>query len=148
VSDSTFNFISDEGEGVKVYVEHGPLGPEANAFIHGIASDAWFGEVDDEDPEYHKKMNPTLRYWKKHERPKTPKLKLGKRKFGFIPPPSECLLGPEPQYEVRKSSCGHEYEVLLKHPACQCSRCLDYRWEEGSTWNFWKKVTGRVQVNV
>lgn len=142
MSNSTSNFIQD-----KVYVEHGDFDAEVNTFIHGIARDTWFGEVDDEDPEYRKKMNPTLRYWKKHERPMPPKIKLGKRKFGFIPPPSACFLGPKPQYEMRKGGCG-EYEELVKHKACQCSRCLNYHWEHVATHKFWHKFTGPIQVNV
>jgi hypothetical protein len=155
VSRSTSNFVSDKGDGLKVYVEHGDFGSETMTFIHGIASDAWLGDIDVEPDhkDYHKKMNPTQRYWKKHKHPKRPDLHITKGRFRFIPPTSMCLLGPDPQYEL-KGEGRHQYEKLKTHPACACDRCRNYsRYQyHSSEWrgsqNFWEKVTDRIQVNV
>jgi hypothetical protein len=162
--------------GIKVFVEHGDFGPETREFIHGIASDAWFGEVDPEDPEYHKKMNPTQRYWRKRKHPKTPDIHMTKGRIRFIPPEKMCLLGPDPQYELVGDDPRWQHEQLKTHPACKCQRYElvgdDPRWQheqlkthpackcqrctayhnyssEGRKFdNFWKKTTDRIQVNV
>lgn len=146
MSASTSNFVSDDGDGIKVYVEHGDLGSETMTFIHGIARDVWFEDVDPDDEEYVKKMNPTLRYWKKHKHPKKPDIHITKGRFRLVPPQKLCLLGPDPQYEERGE--------LKLHPACKCERCTQYsyyRWNR-SDWanssNFWNKITDRLQINV
>jgi hypothetical protein len=137
--------------GIKVFVEHGDFGPETREFIHGIASDAWFGEVDPEDPEYHKKMNPTQRYWRKRKHPKTPDIHMTKGRIRFIPPEKMCLLGPDPQYELVGDDPRWQHEQLKTHPACKCQRCTayhNYSSEGRKSDNFWKKITDRIQVNV
>ena len=150
--DSKSEFISTE-DGLDVYVEHADFGNEAMHFINGIASDMWHGEVDHEADDYRKKMNPTLRYWKSRKRPERPNLHITKRRMRFVPPLSQCLLGPEPQYEMEGvGRCARE--VVKRHPACACDRCTHYHYYHGATdssrasENFWEKITGRIQVEV
>ena len=150
MSNSKSEFISTD-DGIDVFVEHGDFSAETHNFIHGIARETWFGEVDDEDPEYRKKMNPTLRYWRRQcNLSIAPRIILTKRKFQFVPPSSECFGGPEPQYVTRNTD-RHErfqYQELVRHPGCKCSRCVDYRYETRPTADFWGKVAGRVRVEV
>jgi hypothetical protein len=145
VSASTSNFVSDDGgDGVKVYVEHGDFGSETMRFIHTIARDVWFEPFDEEASATAERdrRNPTLRYWKSRKHPSRPDLHMTKRRFYFTPPPSECLLGSEDQY--------NEKGFLKTHPACRCTRCVHYyrtsEWRSGR--NFWAGVTGAVKVNV
>jgi hypothetical protein len=150
VSESKSEFILTE-DGIDVYVEHGDFGAETMHFIHGIAQDVWFEEVENEDDvkECREKQNPTLRWWKKHQHPPKPNLHLTKGRFRFVPPESMCLLGEKVQYD--QDEWGAQVKI---HPACACDRCKSYsRYrssgsESQGSYRFWQKITGRIEIEV
>jgi hypothetical protein len=155
VSNSKSEFISTE-DGIEVFVEHEDFGPETKTFIYGIANDAWHGDVcvEPDHKDYHKQMNPTLRFWKKHHQPKKPDLHLTKGRLRFVPPETMCLLGPEPQYEIRDDEEQWTHKKLRTHPGCRCVRCTGYgRYgyigsESHNSDKFWRKITDRIKVEV